>query len=84
MSSQISSWVSHRWQFGGLSTDTVVKGGLSIGHMIVKKSQSGHHSGTGAGGIALIVFQIQKVILDHLLGERIRRLLIVPGNSYDC
>jgi hypothetical protein len=49
-----------------------------------EESQSGHHRGTGTGGIALVVFQVQQIILDHLLGERIRRLLRVAGNSYHC
>ena len=40
--------------------------------------------GKGTGGIALVVFQIQQIILDHVLRERIRRLLVVPRNFYDC
>jgi hypothetical protein len=52
---------------------------LLVHNMFVEKAQAGQNQAATGRRIALFVFQIQQVILDHLLGDGFRRLLVVFG-----
>jgi hypothetical protein len=60
-------------------TETDLK--VLIQNVFVEKVQAGQNEAATGGSIALIVFQIEQIVLDHLLGDGFRRGLIVFWSS---
>jgi hypothetical protein len=73
----------HRGELSVFSSDLAVKRDGLFNHMSVGKPQSCSHSATTAGGVALLIFQIQQIVFDLVFGETLRRLMIVLGKTFD-
>ena len=73
----------HCGQFAILSTDPIVKRGGGFNHVSVEELQSCGHSATTAGGVALLIFQIQQIVFDSVFGEFVRGLAIEAGKTFD-
>ena len=52
-----------------------------IQNVFVEKAQAGQNQTATGGRIAPVVFQIEQIVLDHLLGDGFRRRLVVPGQA---
>lgn len=73
----------HRGELSVFSSDLAVKRDGLFNNMSVEKPQSCCHSATTAGGVALLIFQIQQIVFDLVFGETLRRLVIVLGKTFD-
>lgn len=73
----------HRGELSVFSSDLAVKRDGLFNNMSVEKPQSCCHSTTTAGGVALLIFQIQQIVFDLVFGETLRRLVIVLGKTFD-
>ena len=51
--------------------------------MVVEKAQPAQGAGAAVGSIALVIFKIQQIILNHLVCDFDRRLLVVFGKPCD-
>jgi hypothetical protein len=71
------------WKFSCRPPDAVGDGYLIFGHVFAEKAKSGKNAVAAVGCIALVMFEIEKIILDFLFGHLIRRLIIEPGNTCD-
>jgi hypothetical protein len=73
----------HLWKFSRSSPDTVSDGYLFFGHVFVEKAKPGKNTVAAIGGIALVLFEIEKIILDFFFSHLIRGLIIEPGIPCD-
>ncbi len=71
------------WKFSSRPADAVSDGNFFFGHIFVQKAKSGKNAIAAVGCIALVLFKIQKIILDLFFGHLVRGLIIEPGDPCD-
>jgi len=71
------------WKFSSRLADAVDDGDFFFGHVFVEKAKAGKNAVAAVGCIALVLFKIQKIILDLFFGHLVRGLIIEPGDPCD-
>ena len=62
------------WKFSRRPSDAVGDGYLLFSHVFAEKAKSGKNAVTAVGCNALVMFEIEKIILDFLCGHLIRAI----------
>ena len=71
----------HGGKLAGFLTQAETNLKLLVQNVFVEKAQAGQNEAATGRSIAPVVFQIEQIVLDHLLGDGFRRGLVVPGQA---